>query len=109
MSTTKVKKKEEKPLSKFTFKIPSRSHDLSHIKNIFNLTVKCFREVAIKNTTHKTFNEFSARVERTLKTSPVDIINRTIDSIPRRVNMVLESNGMRIKYQLCFLPLRLMC
>ena len=76
---------------------------------MFNFTAKCFREVAVKNTTHKTFNEFSARVERTLRTFPVDTINRTIYSMSRRIKMVLESNGMRIKYQLCFLPLHLMC
>lgn len=65
----KWKKKRRKAIDDvggIAFKIPSLSHGLIHIKNIFNFTAKCFREVAVKNTTHKTFNEFSARVERTL-------------------------------------------
>ena len=81
------------------FKIPSRSPDLNPIENVFNLTAKILnREAVEKNITHETFIEFSARVKRTLETFPVDTINRTIDSMPRRVNMVLESNGIRIKY-----------
>ena len=81
------------------FKIPSRSPDLNPIENVFNLTAKILnREAVEKNIIHETFIEFSARVKRTFETFPVGTINRTIDSVPRRVNMVLESNGICIKY-----------
>ena len=81
------------------FSIPPRSPDLNPIENLFNLIVKKLKEEAIaKQITHETFDEFSSRVEKTMKEFPVQTINNIIDSMESRVDMVLKGKGNRIRY-----------
>ena len=50
------------------------------------------------DTVEKLGFSFAARVVQTIKNVPIDLINRTIDSLPKRMNMVVKSKGDRIKY-----------
>ena len=56
------------------------------------------RQQALKqNITHETFAEFSDRVT-TLKNFSIAEIDKTIESMNNRLQLIKESNGQRIKY-----------
>lgn len=81
------------------FAIPARSPDLNPIENMFHLIRKQLKEDAIKQSIqHETYKEFSQRVHTTITNFPKDIINRTIESMKKRIEMVVASKGERIKY-----------
>lgn len=79
--------------------IPPRSPDLNPIENVFNLVKKTLEKEAIeRNIAKESFNEFKARVFRCFDTFSVAIIDRTIQSMPKRIERILHSKGKRIKY-----------
>ena len=81
------------------FKIPPRSPDLNPIENIFHLVGKQLHENAWRQRiTKETFQQFSRRIRKTLMNFPVNTIDRTIDSMDKRLNAVLAVNGQRTKY-----------
>lgn len=81
------------------FHIPPRSPDLNPIENIFHLVGKKLRKDAKdKNIKKETFNEFSFRVKQTLLNFPSEIIDKTIASMPKRINDVIKMKGHRTKY-----------
>ena len=80
-SKKEIKKEAIEEVGGIILKIPSLSPDLNPFENVFNLTAKILDRHAVE----KTFT-----VKKTLGIYlPVDTINRTIDSMPRRINMVL--------------------
>ena len=80
-------------------KIPARSPDLNPIENIFHLVKKNLEHAAIaKSITSETFKQFSERVLRSFDTLSIDVVDRTIASLSKRVEAVLKSKGNRIKY-----------
>ena len=81
------------------FKIPARSPDLNPIENIFHLVSKQIKSDAKKfHIESETFSQFSHRCKRVLENFPTDIIDKTIASMPKRINMVIKKNGQRTKY-----------
>ena len=81
------------------FGIPARSPDLNPIENIFHLVRKNIQKDALtKEIKKETFSEFSKRVQKTIKEFPVDIIDKTIDSMPKRIAKIVSSKGERTKY-----------
>lgn len=81
------------------FSIPSRSPDLNPIENVFNLVSRQLKLDAVRmNITRETFEEFSSRVRSTLLNFSVVQINNIIDSMERRVDMIIQSGGNRIRY-----------
>ena len=48
--------------------------------------------------TQESFDEFVERVSDTMKNFPVATINNLIDSIPKRLEMVIANKGIRTKY-----------
>jgi len=80
-------------------KIPPRSPDLNPIENIFNSVKKILRQDAIaKNITTETFQEFAERVINTMYTFPRAEIDKTIESMNRRIRSVIACKGERLKY-----------
>ena len=76
-----------------------RSPDLNPIENVFNLVKKTLEKQAIeRNITKESFNEFKARVFRCFDILNVATIDRTIESMPKRIERILKSKGKRIKY-----------
>ena len=81
------------------FKIPPRSADLNPIENTFHLIGKVIQKEAIeKNITKETYVQFCKRTKaHDLAFSP-EIIDRTIESMPRRIKEVIKVRGRRTKY-----------
>ena len=81
------------------FKIPPRSPDLNPIENVFHLIGKRIHKQALaKNITKETYLEFSKRSKANVLAFSADIIDRTIESMPRRVKEVIKVKGRRTKY-----------
>lgn len=81
------------------FSIPPRSPDLNPIENIFHLAKRKLRKNAVAgNITHETYKDFVARVKCTLQTMDKGVIDRTISSMSKRIDMVIKAKGQRIKY-----------
>ena len=81
------------------FKIPPRSPDLNPIENIFhNVRNELRRDVIERQIEKETFDQFATRVIETIQRTSVDLIDRTIASQRRRIDLVIKSRGNRIKY-----------
>ena len=79
--------------------IAARSPDLNPAENFFHLVrCKLKRDALSLNITKETLEEFKARIIRTIYSIPVDIINKTIASMPARLQQIIDSKGCRIKY-----------
>ena len=81
------------------FKIPARSPDLNPIENMFHLISKKIRSDARKlRIEHESFDAFSRRCAKTMWEFPSNIIDKTIKTMHKRIGMVIDSKGQRIKY-----------
>ena len=79
--------------------IPARSPDLNPIENFFNLIEQKMREDAVaQNICHETYEQFSNRVQRTIMEYPSEKINKIIESMDRRITLLLKNKGERLKY-----------
>ena len=80
-------------------KIPPRSPDLNPIENIFHVLRHLLDDEAEScNITHETFDQFKGRVLRTLESIDIKLIDKTIESMSKRIDAVLASKGGRSKY-----------
>ena len=80
-------------------KIPARSPDLNPIENLFHRVKNKLRLDALNdNITCETFDEFTARVKRTMYNFAVAEIDKCIESMNHRLDLVIRSKGERIKY-----------
>ena len=76
------------------FTIPARSPDLNPIENVFHNVKKQLQDDALsKRITKETYSQFCARVKTTLLNYSSEIIDRTIISMDRRIDMVIKSKG----------------
>ena len=65
-----------------SFPVPKRSGDVNPIKNVFNVAKEELQTQAITlNLTYETFEDFARRVKSTLYSVPRDIIDNTIASM----------------------------
>lgn len=79
--------------------IPPRSPDLNPIENFFNLIEQKLREDAIaENICHETFEQFSNRVRTTIMEYPSVKIDKIVESMDRRITLLLKNKGERLKY-----------
>lgn len=96
---SKVARKAFENINSLVFKIPPRSPDLNPIENFFhNVKRKLKRDVIDENIETESFEEFSLRVKNTMLMYPVAEIDRIIDSMDKRVELILQSGGYRCKY-----------
>ena len=81
-------------------KIPPRiSPDLNPTENLFNVVSQTLKKDAIKqNITKETYEEFQQRVIQTMRSIPLEYINKLIACMYKRLNLVIASKGNRIKY-----------
>ena len=83
----------------YLFKIPPRSPDLNPIENIFHLVSKKIRSDAkVNNIRKENFTQFSHRCKKLLLEFPADIIDKTVSSMNKRIQMVIDNHGQRTKY-----------
>ena len=81
------------------FSIPPRSPDLNPIENVFHLVKRKLNSDAIENNiTQESFKEFSDRIRKTMENFPTSIIDNTIESMDKRISLIIKSKGQRIKY-----------
>ena len=81
------------------FHIPPRSPDLNPIENVFNCLKAQLRQDALDNRiTQENFETFSERCKRTIMEYPIEKINKTIESMPKRIDLVIKGKGQRLKY-----------
>lgn len=81
------------------FKIPPRSPDINPIENTFHLISKQLRRDALeKQITKETFKEFSLRCKQTVESFSTSIINKTIESMGERIDLIIKGKGKRTKY-----------
>ena len=48
--------------------------------------------------THETFEQFVAWVRRILHNIPISVIDKTIESVEKRINLIIANKGKRLKY-----------
>ena len=81
------------------FTVPPRSPDLNCIENFFALVSKKLESDAKKqNITNESKEEFEDRIKRTMSNFSHKKIDSLIESMPRRVDLVLKNKGKRINY-----------
>ena len=81
------------------FKIPARSPDLNPIENTFNnIRTKLRRDAIDQCITRETYNQFCRRIRATIMDYSTDVIDRTIESMPKRIDLVIKGKGIRTKY-----------
>ena len=79
--------------------IPARSPDLNPIENAFHIVRrKLDAEVKRKKISHEKWDEFVDRVKRNIWSVDKEYIDKTIASMSRRIKLVHQGNGHRIKY-----------
>ena len=80
-------------------KIPPRSPDLNPIENMFKSVSDDLHDSAIeKQLERESFTQFKERVKDTIVQFPVAKINNLIESMDRRIQLILETKGQRLKY-----------
>ena len=79
--------------------IPARSPDINPTENLFHLVRRELdRQSFSGNITHETYEQFSSRVSQTFKLFPSESIDNIIESMDKRMNMIISRRGQRIKY-----------
>ncbi len=72
-------------------KIPVRSPDLNPIENIFHIVKKQLEEEAINmRLTKESFENFHNRVCRCLDNLSVELVDRTLESMSKRITAILS-------------------
>ena len=86
--------KRAKPLQ-----IPPQSPDINPIANIFKRVKDILREQAIMRRSNlKHFLEFKKRVIQTLYNFPISEINKSKESVNKRLHLIIAAKGERINY-----------
>lgn len=81
------------------FSIPARSPDLNPIENTFNNIRRILRKQTIdQNIMREDYNTFCTRVKQTILNYSTEIIDRTINSMNKRIDLVIQNKGNRTKY-----------
>ena len=79
--------------------IPPRSADINPIENLFHLIKRQLNNDAIvRNIRKETFEEFAARVKHTIINFDKNQIDKIIESMSKRIEMIVCKKGNRIKY-----------
>lgn len=81
------------------FKIPARSPDLNPIENSFHsIRKKILKDSIERGLERESYQEFCRRVKNIIMNFSTEIIDRTIDSMNKRIDTVIANKGLRLKY-----------
>ena len=81
------------------FSIQPRSPDIKPIENIFHQVKRKLNSDALENhIEHENFENFSKRVKQTMEDFPKDVIDKTIESMNKRIGLIIKCKGQRTKY-----------
>ena len=96
---SKVAKNAIAEVDSIIMKIPARSPDLNPIENTFNQVSELLKIQSVeRNIRKETFEEFSQRVKDTLMNFDITLIDKVIQSMPKRIQEVIDARGQRIDY-----------
>ena len=94
-----VAAKEIQAIGATQISIPPRSPDINPIENFFNLIEQKVHSDAVAcNITKETFEEFSSRVQQTILNYPIERVNKIIESMNKRMRLIIRNRGHRLKY-----------
>ena len=81
------------------FKIPARSPDINCIENVFNAMRKAIQKDAVNRKIEKEdFAQFQTRCMKIIKNFDKNYIDKVIENMPKRIELVIKRNGQHIKY-----------
>ena len=81
------------------FPIPARSPDLNPIENIFAaIRRKLKTDAKVQNIQSETFAQFQKRAQNTISNFSQAAIDKVIESMWNRIQLVIERGGQRIRY-----------
>ena len=81
------------------FSIPARSPDINPIENFFhNARRQLSRDALSRNIEKETYEEFCERVKNTMLNYPVHLLDKTIETMPKRMKEIIKNKGYRTKY-----------
>ena len=81
------------------FKIPARSPDINCIENVFHKMRKEIQTDAItRNIKKESFKAFQARCAHIIRNFDIPYINKVIESMPKRIELIKKRHGQRIRY-----------
>jgi hypothetical protein len=96
---SKVARETWESLNYSVFAIPPRSPDLNPIENVFHLIGKKLKKDAIElKIENETYSQFCNRCVNTVMSFDKNIIDKTIASLPKRIDLVIQGKGQRTKY-----------
>lgn len=80
-------------------RLPSRSQDLNPPENVFHFVKKRLEKEALENNiTRESFEAFTERVLRCFHEMDIHMIDKTIESLPHRIDAIIRLAGGRTKY-----------
>ena len=80
-------------------RLPSLSQDLTPPENIFHLVKMNLEKEALKQKiTNESFEEFRERVFNSFQHIDTEIVDKTTESLPRRIDKIIALSGGRTKY-----------
>jgi transposase len=97
--TSKAARKAMNESGATLFAIPPRSPDLNPIENLFHIVKNQLDKQALSEAIHQeTWQQFTARVHKTILQTPITFINNLLLSMPKRIYAVIKCKGYRSKY-----------
>ena len=79
------------------FSIPPRYPDINQIENFFHLVKKQLNRDALEqNITQECYRQFSDLVKETILNFPVATIDNIIESMDKRINMIIKKKGQKV-------------
>lgn len=79
--------------------IPPKSPDINVIENLFNTAKRILGKQALdQQLTKESRYQLSERIKDLLMSYSIKRINNLIDSLPKRMNLLIEKKGLRLKY-----------
>ena len=86
--------------------IPPRSPDINPIENFFKLVKDRLRKDAIMNNiTWESFPAFSKRVTETILSMDKAVIDKIIESMNKRMDLIISKKGGKTKYSVFYFKL----
>lgn len=81
------------------FKIPARSPDINCIENVFHKMRKEIQiDAKVRKITKESFKQFQARCAHIIRNFDVGYIDKVINSMPKRIELIKHRRGQRIRY-----------
>jgi len=81
------------------FSIPPRSPDINPIENVFNYVKQTLHKQALEQKiTFEDVDQYRQRVKQTLQNTAVSYIDKTIETMDKRMLQIIKAGGKRIKY-----------